>query len=135
MKGSVFSLSVLFLLLSVDVVKSKKKKECPPIIVVDRRHYRNIGKGETTCRGDISKCIYSSLWEEYCMNGYFGHYQPQLLPPLLHDARKKSGNGGNFVTTNVGVANPNNTPFNMSTITDPVTQYTLYSAEFAVNKL
>lgn len=134
MKVLVLSLPVLLLLLSVDIVKSKKQRPCPRNVIADDGLYRNIGEGKTPCRGDISKCIYSRYWFEYCMNGYFGHYHPVRIPPQPFEEKTKSYGGGSLVTTKVGNPNPNNTPFNMSTITDPVTQYTFFPAEF-VNRL
>ena len=66
------------------------------------------------------------------MNGDFPYYKPQRLPiGPYKDVEEKRG-GGYYVKTNIGTPSPSATPFNMSTIMNPVTKYELFSANFQV---
>lgn len=86
--------------------------------------FRNTGEGETPCRGDISRCIYSSDWLEFCMNGYAPHYTEQRLPYRQYKKEEQKSGVGNYVTTSIGESGLSAVLFNISTTKQPATQYT-----------
>lgn len=135
MKVLVLTLSFFFIL-RLDIADSRRQRPCPPRIDVDGVLYRNVAiENKTPCKGDISRCIYSLYWFEFCMNGNFPYYKPQKLPiGLYEDDEEESGGGvGYYVTTHIGTPSPFATPFNMS-MPGPVIKYEFSSANF-VNRL
>lgn len=136
MKVLVLTLSYFFFL-RLDIAEARKR-QCPPRIDIDGVLYRFVGVDKfAPCKGDIYRCIYSSYWLEYCMNGNFPYYKPQRLPigPYENDKEKQVGGVGRQVTTYIGTPSQSATPFNMSTVLNPVTKYDLFSANFVNRKV
>ena len=118
MKVLVLTLSYFFFL-RPDIADSKKPKPrpCPPRIDIDGVLYRFVGVDKyAPCKGDIHRCIYSSYWFEYCMNGNFPYYKPQRLPIRPYENDEEESGGGSYERTNIGKPSSFATPFNMSTI-------------------
>lgn len=110
-------------------------EDCPLRIYLEGVIYRYLDTREfTPCEGNINKCVYSSYWKEYCMNGDYPNVSPIRLPiEFSHNSEDLSEETENqqIVYTYLNRTGPGPNAFDMNTVSQPVLQYTLYSNSYS----